>query len=162
MPAILGSAAVWETGRRGTLLHVLDGHIARRHLMTETTRSTEATAVIGSLYLALELGSTKWTLAFATAPAQRPRLRQIAAGDLAAMTREIVAAKLRFALVPAAPVRSCYKPGRDAFWVHRWLVAAGVHNLVVEASSIEVNRRARRAKTDRLDDKALGAADAIG
>jgi len=119
--------------------------------MTETTRSTESTAPIARLCLALELGSTKWTLAFATAPAQRPRLRQIAAGDLAAMTREIVAAKLRFALVPDAPVRSCYEAGRDAFWVHRWLVAAGVHNVVVEASSIEVNRRARRAKTDRLD-----------
>jgi transposase len=35
--------------------------------------------------------------------------------------------------------------------VHRWLVAAGMDNVVVEASSIEVNRRARRAKTDRLD-----------
>src|SRR5438067_10969178 len=44
----------------------------------------------------------------------------------------------------------------DGFWVHRWLVAAGVHNVVVEPSSIEVNRRARRAKTDRLDaDKLL-------
>ena len=63
----------------------------------------------------------------------------------------MLAAKLRFALVPDAPVRSCYEAGRDAFWVHRWLVAAGVHNVVVEASSIEVNRRARRAKTDRLD-----------
>jgi transposase len=119
--------------------------------MTETTRSTESTARVARLYLALELGSTKWTLAFATAPAQRARLRQIAAGDLAAMTREIVAAKLRFALVPDAPVRSCYEAGRDGFWVHRWLLAADVDNVVVEASSIEVNRRARRAKTDRLD-----------
>jgi len=119
--------------------------------MTETTRSTESTASVARLYLALELGSTKWILAFATAPAQRPRLRQIAAGDLTAMTREIVAAKLRFALVPDAPVRSCYEAGRDGFWVHRWLVATAVHNVVVEASSIEVNRRARRAKTDRLD-----------
>ena len=58
-----------ETGRRGTLLHVLDGHIARRHLMTETTRSMEFTAPVRRLYLALELGSTKWTLAFATGPA---------------------------------------------------------------------------------------------
>lgn len=119
--------------------------------MTETTRLTESTAPIARLYLALELGSTKWTLAFGTAPAQRPRLRQIAAGDLAALTREIMAAKVRFGLVVDAPVRSCYEAGRDGFWVHRWLVAAGIANVVVEASSIEVNRRARRAKTDRLD-----------
>lgn len=119
--------------------------------MTETTRLTESSAPVARLYLALELGSTKWTLAFGTAPAQRPRLRQIAAGDLAALTREIVAAKVRFGLVMDAPVRSCYEAGRDGFWVHRWLAAAGIDNVVVEASSIEVNRRARRAKTDRLD-----------
>ena len=47
--------------------------------MTETTRPTESTAPVAKLYLALELGSTKWTLAFATAPAERPRLRTIAA-----------------------------------------------------------------------------------
>jgi transposase len=50
---------------------------------------------------------------------------------------------------PDAPVRSCYEAGRDGFWVHRWLVGAGVENVVVEASSIEVNRRARRAKPAR-------------
>ena len=119
--------------------------------MTETTRSTESTAPVAKLYLALELGSTKWTLAFATAPAQRPRVRQIGAGDLGALTREIGTAKVRFGLVADAPVRSCYEAGRDGFWVHRWLLATGVENVVVEASSIEVSRKARRAKTDRLD-----------
>ena len=50
-----------------------------------------------------------------------------------------------------APVRSCYEAGRDGFWLHRWLLAHEVENVVVDSSSIEVNRRARRAKTDRLD-----------
>ena len=48
-------------------------------------------------------------------------------------------------------MRSCYEAGRDGFWLHRWLIAQGVENVVVDSSSIEVNRRARRAKTDRLD-----------
>jgi transposase len=48
-------------------------------------------------------------------------------------------------------VRSCYEAGRDGFWLHRWLTEHGVENLVVDSSSIEVNRKARRAKTDRLD-----------
>ena len=53
-------------------------------------------------------------------------------------------------------MRSCYEAGRDGFWLHRWLVAQGIDNIVVDSSSIEVNRRARRAKTDRLDgDKLL-------
>ena len=50
---------------------------------------------------------------------------------------------------------SCYEAGRDGFWLHRWLLAHGIHNLVVDSSSIEVKRRRRQAKTDRLDATAL-------
>jgi transposase len=53
-------------------------------------------------------------------------------------------------------VHSCYEAGRDGWWLHRWLIEQGIDNIVVDAASIEVNRRARRAKTDRLDgDKLL-------
>jgi len=48
-------------------------------------------------------------------------------------------------------VVSCYEAGRDAFWLHRYLLSTGVENAVVDSSSIEVNRRYRRAKTDQLD-----------
>ena len=119
--------------------------------MTETTRGPECTAPGATLYLAFELGSTKWTLAFTSSPAQRPRLRRIDAGDLAGLQKEMGAAKARFGLPREAPVRSCYEAGRDAFWLHRWLLARGVDNVVVDSASIEVNRRARHAKTDRLD-----------
>src|SRR5262249_46278581 len=64
---------------------------------------------------------------------------------------EIARAKVRFRLPADAPVVSCYEAGRDGFWLHRWLVAHAVSNQVIDSSSIEVNRRARRAKTDRLD-----------
>ena len=37
------------------------------------------------------------------------------------------------------------------FWLHRYLVHRGVKNLVLDSSSIDVNRRARRAKTERMD-----------
>jgi len=54
--------------------------------------------------------------------------------------------------LPAATrVVSCYEAGRDGFWIHRALLGMGVANRVVDSASIEVNRRARRAKTDRLD-----------
>ena len=46
---------------------------------------------------------------------------------------------------------SCYEAGRDGFWLHRFLLAHGVQNQVVDSSSIEVNRRRRRAKSDGLD-----------
>ena len=63
----------------------------------------------------------------------------------------MAAAKSRLDLPADAPVKSCYEAGRECFWLHRWLVAEGISNLVVDAASIEVNRRMRRAKTDRLD-----------
>jgi len=119
--------------------------------MTETTRTTECTAPGPTLFVAFELGSTKWTLACTTAVGQKARLRAITAGDLEAVRRELDAARARLGVPLTTPVRSCYEAGRDGFWLHRWLVAQGIGNVVVDSSSIEVNRRARRAKTDRLD-----------
>ena len=123
--------------------------------MTETTRTMECSAAAATVFVAFELGSTKWVLAMTTpTTSQRPRVRQIVAGDLSALTRELLTAKARFGLPLDAPVRSCYEAGRDGFWLHRWLEAQGIDNVVVDSSSIEVSRRARQAKTDRLD--ALG------
>src|SRR5260370_24591500 len=67
------------------------------------------------------------------------------------MKEEIAKTKQRFGLAPETPVRCCYEAGRDGFWLHRYLSQQGLDNLVVESASIEVNRRARRAKNDRLD-----------
>jgi transposase len=107
------------------------------------------------LYLALDLGERHWTLAFTVGRGQRPRVRTIPAGDLERLTTELAAARRRFGLPPEAQVVSCYEAGRDGFWLHRALLAAGVTNVVVDAASIEVPRRARRAKTDRLDARKL-------
>jgi transposase len=116
-----------------------------------TTRSTESTAAAPTLFVAFELGDATWKLAFTTAPAQRPRLRSIPARDCGRVLMELADAKARFGLPRTARVISCYEAGRDGFWLHRFLTREAVENHVVDASSIEVNRRARRAKTDRLD-----------
>jgi len=116
-----------------------------------TAHKREYTRKQADLYLAFELGSKEWKLGFTVGFGQRPRERTVAAGDLAGMRREIERAKRRFSLSDEVRVLSCYEAGRDGFWVHRYLVQQGVRNLVVDSSSIEVNRRARRAKTDRMD-----------
>jgi transposase len=103
------------------------------------------------LYVAFELGWTEWKMAFATAPADSPRLRTIRGRNTAGVLAEIAKAKKRFGLPDDAPVYCCYEAGRDGFWLHRWLVAQGLQNLVVDSASIEVNRRKRRAKSDGLD-----------
>lgn len=119
--------------------------------MSTETRVKESTASTMSLLLAFELSERTWKLGFSTGLGQRPRVRQMVAGDLGRLAEEIARAKQRFGLASGTPVISCYEAGRDGFWLHRYLVAHAVTNHVVDSSSIEVNRRARRAKTDRLD-----------
>lgn len=132
--------------------------------MPTTTRRTPPSVTPESitggeriLHMALELGQRTWILAFTVGRGQRPRVRTIPAGALDRLTSEVGSARRRFGLAPAAPVVSCYEAGRDGFWVHRALLAHGIANVVVDAASIEVNRRARRAKTDRLDARKLVA-----
>ncbi len=98
-----------------------------------------------------ELGWNEWILAFATGAGGAPRLRKVRARNLGDVRAEIAKAKERFGLPADAPVRSCYEAGRDGFWLHRWLRHQNLENLVVDSASIEVNRRLRRAKNDRLD-----------
>src|SRR6476619_5106908 len=94
----------------------------------------------GTLYVALELGRDKWHLACATQAAEKPRFRALPARDRARLAQEVARAKERFRLPADAPVRTCYEAGRDGFWVHRALVAGGIDNVIVDSSSIEVDR----------------------
>lgn len=120
-------------------------------MVPKTTRKTNATPVLGTLYLALELSQAEWELGFTIGLGQAPRLRSLKARHLEGLKGEIEQAKERFGLSKEAAVLSCYEAGRDGFWLHRYLESLGVKNVVVDSASIEVNRRFRRAKTDRLD-----------
>jgi transposase len=103
------------------------------------------------LYVAFELSHKRWKLGFSDGLTATVRKVEVKSQDLEAVEREIVKAKDRFGLEKSAGVRSCYEAGREGFWLHRALEARGRDNQVVDASSIEVNRRQRRAKTDRMD-----------
>jgi len=113
------------------------------------------TAEASELYMAFELSEKNWKLALGNG-ACSPSRYTVAAGDTAALLECIAKAKVRCGLALEASVGSCYEAGRDGFWLHRWLIVHGIDNIVVDSASIEVNRRARRTKTDRLDgDKLL-------
>jgi transposase len=101
--------------------------------------------------VAFELSAKQWKLAMTSGVGVAPWLRTVPSGDLAAVARAIAQARRRFVLLPSAPAVSCYEAGRDGFWIHRALTVQGITNRVVDSASIEVSRRARRAKTDRLD-----------
>jgi len=105
------------------------------------------------LYLVFELSNKKWLLHFSDG--SRQRQRTLEAGNVVALKEEIAKAKEKFALAQEAVVVSCYEAGRDGFWLDRYLRSRGIHNLVVDATSIKVDRRGKHAKTDRLDVEAL-------
>jgi transposase len=101
--------------------------------------------------MALELGASEWKLGFGVEAGRKASQRTVVAGDLNGLMLEIARAKHRLGVPESARVVSCYEAGRDGFWLHRFLLAEGVENVVADSSSIEVNRRLRRAKTDGVD-----------
>ncbi len=118
--------------------------------MIATTRP-EMSVSEPTLYVAFELGKKEWKLAMTSGFGVAPWLRSVVSGDWRGVDRAIAQGRARFGLAAAVPVVSCYEAGRDGFWIHRALQQRGIRNRVVDSASIEVNRRARRAKTDRLD-----------
>jgi transposase len=101
------------------------------------------------LYLGIELSNKHWKVAFGDG--QAFRYIQVCAGDLPGLKGAIAQARQKFGLPETSPVLSCYEAGRDGFWIHRALLKIGVENLVVDPASIEINRRKRQLKTDRID-----------
>lgn len=106
----------------------------------------------GMVYVAFELSKSTWQLGVLMPGAEKLSRYRIEGGDVAALSGLLARARAK-AEQQGRPVGivSCYEAGLDGHWLHRWLGQQGVVNYTIDASSIEVSRRARRAKTDRLD-----------
>ena len=106
-----------------------------------------------TILLAIELSASTWLVAARVPGLEKPHLHRIDGGDTAALLALISSLQARAArrLDATISVVCCFEAGRDGFWLHRLLTAHGVVCHVLEPTSILVNRRARRAKTDRLD-----------
>ena len=105
-----------------------------------------------TVYIAWELSKGDWKLGVLLPGAQQMSRFTDKGGDLAAASARLAAVRAK-AGKSGLPVRilSCYEAGFEGHWLHRWLESQGVVSHEVDPSSIEVNRRARRAKTDRID-----------
>ena len=123
--------------------------------MTQAASRRKHSVGIERLYVAFELGWTSWKLGFCTRVDDKAWVATIDARDIGALKKTIVKARVRFGASPTCPIVSCYEAGRDGFWLDRLLKQMGVTNVVVDSASIQVSRRARRVKTDRLDAEAL-------
>ena len=106
-----------------------------------------------TVHIAIELSLSSWLVAARLPGAEKSRLHRIEGGDTSALLALIVELRTRASarLDRATDVVCCFEAGRDGFWLHRLLTAHGIGTYVLEPTSILVNRRARRAKTDRLD-----------
>src|SRR5829696_10065741 len=104
-----------------------------------------------TIYVAFELSKAKWQLGVMTPGSEKMSRYRIAGGDLAALSGVLARARAK-AEQMGKPVRvlSCYEAGLDGHWLHRWLSDNVVIYYTIDASSNEVNRRVRRAKTDRI------------
>lgn len=110
-----------------------------------------------SLFVALELSRSTWLLAVSVPYDDKISKYRVDAGDSAAplslLSRLSAEAQRRC----GRPVRTVtiHEAGLDGFWVHGIPEANGVESHVVDASSIAVSRRHRRAKTGRIDTETL-------
>ena len=122
--------------------------------MNAATLQGQDNAIVPILYMAMELSNKQWRLVFGDG--SKRRRVAVEAGYREQLGEAVAKAKEKFGLPGDTRVVSCYEAGRDGFWLHRYLSSIGIQNQVVDSSSIEVNRRLRRAKTDRIDgDKLL-------
>ena len=106
-----------------------------------------------NLYIALELSQKEWRLCIGDG--QRKRHVRVTDRSEEGVKNAIERGKARLGLPEDTRVYSCFEAGRDGFWIHRLLTKMGVENVVVDSASIEVDRRLRRTKTDRLDAEKL-------
>lgn len=107
----------------------------------------------GTLYVAFELSKAKWLIGIVLSGESKMSRYTVCGGDTAAVSQLISKRRTSAEKKLGRPVRvvSCYEAGYDGFWLDRWLAEQGVDNRVLDPSSIEMPRRARQAKTDRLD-----------
>lgn len=105
--------------------------------------------------VSLELAKRSWKVGLHDGRRDKVSIHTVrheqAAGRLAEAVVVIEEMKRKWELGAEARVVVVYEAGQDGFWIARALTARGYEVLVVDPASIPVERRARRAKTDRLD-----------
>jgi len=103
--------------------------------------------------LAIELSKKSWVVAVNRPPLDKINLYKLKPCDWKGLLQLIERIRKRVSEELKKPVEviSCYEAGYDGFWLHRLLEAHGVHNHVIDPASLQVDRRARRAKTDGID-----------
>jgi transposase len=106
-----------------------------------------------SIHAALELSKNSWLLAIQLPDRDNPSLHPIKGGDAEGLIAKLDAARQRLARATGQvpKLTLCYEAGYDGFWLARFLDHRDIDCLVMDPASLQVDRRARRVKTDRID-----------
>ena len=128
-------------------------------MLAEEEVATPASSVANDpIFVAIEMSRSKWVVGSHVPTTSKVGIHAVDWGDVDALLQLFGRLRLRAADATGAadvPVLCCYEAGYEGFWLYRRLTAAGVRVLVIDPSSLLVNRRAKRAKTDRIDAKAM-------
>jgi transposase len=103
-----------------------------------------------TLVVALEISDRSWVLGAHVPGSTRSCSRLTIEPDVAQLTGAIARLAKRTPLPPKRTV-VVYEAGHTGFWLARLLRTEGIEAHVLHPASVPVDRRARRAKTDRLD-----------
>lgn len=113
---------------------------------------------LGAIFVSLELSRSTWLIT-SLSPGRGEKMSRhvLAAGSLAGLLELFARLQDKAAARTSRrfPVIVIQEAGLDGFWIHRALSAEGIESHVVDAASILVSRRRRRAKTDRIDGESL-------
>ena len=117
--------------------------------MSRHQNGAPAEAYYRTILVVFELSKAKWKLGVMLPGSQKLSRYTVEGGDVAAVWSLLAQARAKSG--DGARIVSAYEAGYDGFWLHRWLQAQGIENRVLDSASIQVSRRRRRKKTDKLD-----------
>ena len=114
-------------------------------------------ASVGAIFVSVEMSRSKWVIGLHTPMADKIAIHTFACGDADAVLAlvERMRAKLGAAGNGSPTVIVCYEAGYEGFWLQRRLDALGLRVVVIDPASLLVDRRAKRAKTDRIDARGM-------
>jgi transposase len=126
-----------------------------------TRRPEDRTAIraeLGAIFASLELSRSMWLItSLSPGGGEKMSKHSVPGGDITGLLMRLsqLREKARGRTGKSFPIIVIQEAGLDGFWIHRVLESEGIESHIVDAASIEVSRRRRRAKTDRIDGEAL-------
>ena len=113
---------------------------------------------VGAIFVSLELSKSTWLVTSLSPGSEKMSRHTVVGGDIAGLFACFAELRKKAQAREGKlyPLVVIQEAGLDGFWIDRVLDReAWIESHVVDAASIAVSRRHRRAKTDRIDGEAL-------